>query len=980
MPNEALLKTLYDRESWFEGGQRGGQGYDSQTDSAPTFLKEILADAPLAGTGSVLDIGCGYGTHLALAAQHGWKCFGIEPSEHARRIAEERHGNNQYVVDHVDNLIPHRFDIILLLDVVEHLKNPYGLFFSLFSKGAITPDTKIVVTTPNARSVDAVTDPAGWAFRHPPSHLVYYSAESLRQLLTRLHFTHITLAGLHPIAGPASAAYADEAVPSNSELAAYAGLLCTASGSDFTEFMHERYVPGTWSKIAEYEHLPRYVLAKTLAAGARVLDFGCGTGYGSALLAEVAQTAVGVDIDHAALEWANQIHRNPRLRFEQRSDLGAGLPDHSFDLITCFEMIEHVGEATQVEVVRNMARLLVPSGKFAISTPNPEVTAQYGDNPYHIREMNEAEFEQLLRPHFRHIRILRQWVSPCAMIAEHRQPTGTPDFHEDALHSDAGPSTVPPLAFIAICSDQPLDALPSLLNFDFSFDYIAKAIATDKALNATHLENFSSFERAAGLERSLVALGQAFAQQEHNLQELRANLAEQQKSLARKTLEVEAKNQELEVKSKELAARNTEINAIKQSRWYRLGNTLSNEKLSPRKIAKIVYLLGALIAPAGLKLRMSPLIVRMRRHFAPSSQPATTSHTYQSRQLYPSRQGRPRVLHAIANFMTGGSSRLVVDLIEHLGHLYEQEVITSFVPNPPAYEGLAIREYRHLQSPEELLPYLDSFRPDIIHVHYWGDCDAPWYDKVFLAAAKSGARIAENINTPVHPYESEAVDSYVYVSDYVRQAFGRTGAKNVTIYPGSNFGLFVRDNLDSVPDNCVGMVYRLESDKLNEESIDVFVKVAQRRPETKILIVGGGTFLELYKEAVRKAGVSESFVFTDYVPYEDLPGLYAQMSVFAAPVCKESFGQVSMFAQNMGIPVVGYNVGALPEIVHDPDLLAPAGDSSRLADIVVMLLNDRDKRLDIGRSAQERAQKSFPVESMVASYGELYTKLLKDAR
>ena len=74
-------------------------------------------------------------------------------------------------------------------------------------------------------------------------------------------------------------------------------------------FMHERYVPGTWSKISEYEHLPRYVFARQFAHDAKVLDFGCGTGYGAALLAETANSVLGLDIDPAALEWARHTHR-----------------------------------------------------------------------------------------------------------------------------------------------------------------------------------------------------------------------------------------------------------------------------------------------------------------------------------------------------------------------------------------------------------------------------------------------------------------------------------------------------------------------------------------------------------------------------------------------------------------------------------------------------------------------------------------------
>ncbi len=348
---------------------------------------------------------------------------------------------------------------------------------------------------------------------------------------------------------------------------------------------------------------------------------------------------------------------------------------------------------------------------------------------------------------------------------------------------------------------------------------------------------------------------------------------------------------------------------------------------------------------------------------------------YQVKILNPIRANRPRIVHALANFMTGGSSRLVVDLIENLGHLYEQEVITSHSPSPPCYKGLALHE---LKSSKKIADYLLKFRPGLVHVHYWGELDKEWYDKIFIAASDYGCKIIENINTPVEPYVADSINSYVYVSDYVRKHYGKDDGKNITIYPGSNFNIFDRHgDIADIPDNCIGMVYRLEPDKLNIQSIDVFIKVAQRRPEIKVLIVGGGSFLETYRTAAIAGGVINSFTFTDYVSYEELPKLYEEMSIFVAPVWKESFGQVSPFAMNMGIPVVGYDIGALSEIIEDKTLLARPGDSDRLAEIIIDLLGNREKRLLIGRRNRDRAQAFFSDEAMVKKYEKLYETLIK---
>ena len=131
-------------------------------------------------------------------------------------------------------------------------------------------------------------------------------------------------------------------------------------------------------------------------------------------------------------------------------------------------------------------------------------------------------------------------------------------------------------------------------------------------------------------------------------------------------------------------------------------------------------------------------------------------------------------------------------------------------------------------------------------------------------------------------------------------------------------------------------------------------------------------FAEHVTQAVRNAGLEQAFEFTGYVAYELLPNLYRRLSVFVAPVWKESFGQVGPFAMNMGLPVVGYDVGAIADIIDDRTLVAPPGDPTKLADIIVRLLDNREERLTIGSKNMKRAKLLYSIEPMIASYRKLY--------
>jgi SAM-dependent methyltransferase len=157
----------------------------------------------------------------------------------------------------------------------------------------------------------------------------------------------------------------------------------------------ERLVPDAQRDELIYaEHVARYRLAAQLAAGRRVLDAGCGEGYGAALLrAAGAASVVGVDIDEATIE-----HARDRYGGEFQVADVADLPfdPGTFDLVSCFETIEHVADAPRA--VAEFRRVLADDGVLVISTPNPD---EYGtDNEFHVREYTPDELDELLAEHF----------------------------------------------------------------------------------------------------------------------------------------------------------------------------------------------------------------------------------------------------------------------------------------------------------------------------------------------------------------------------------------------------------------------------------------------------------------------------------------------------------------------------------------------------------------------------------------------------
>jgi 2-polyprenyl-3-methyl-5-hydroxy-6-metoxy-1,4-benzoquinol methylase/glycosyltransferase involved in cell wall biosynthesis len=943
VPTKEALKDYYSRKEWFEGGETGGyHNYDEQTEESIRMLRLFL-ERFSGKEGSILDVGCGYGGHLGIAAELGWRCFGVELSEHARAVAETRLGGLASIVSTIEDLIPHSFDVILMLDVVEHVSNPYELLYPLFALGAIQPHTIVVVSTPNAGSVSALKDPANWSYRHPPSHLTYFTQKSLETLFSIMRFADIKIQGLHPLT-PTTLA--------ESAIENYVGLLLEATGSDFQQFMQERYVPGTWSEIAEYEHLPRYQLACGHARGRKVLDFGCGTGYGTAMLATVADSALGVDIDSSALEWARRSHRHANLSFQHNGDFLADFEDTAFDLITCFEMIEHVTESDQYKVIRALARVLRPQGLLLISTPNPEITSLYGDNPYHLRERTRDEFIDLLKDFFPTVQLLDQYALAGVFFSNNSD-----GYELQAINN--GPITAATsLAYVAVCSHSPFPKLENRGYVDTVRDYISSRLQQERSAVNARLESYHSKKFCSELQ-------QRIGEVEKMILVSRETISAQEEQL-------DNRNRQLSEMASHCAQLERNIEIQKRSRWYRLGERLRATKIHQSALVRQSFSLAESLQQK--LFRLSDNSNHVKKGLVPVVLDPS-SHAYRVRQPLRAAADRPIVLHAIANFCLGGSSRLVVDLIESLGENYEQPVVTRYVPSPPAYLDLTIHQHSRPANHLPFLDLIDHYNPLFVHVHYWGDCDQDWYEHVFLACELRGIRVIQNINTPIAPYSSPAIIQNVYVSDYVRQAYGEYDAKAMVIHPGSDLDHFSVSDLSSQADDCIGMVYRLESDKLNSSSIDVFIKVALHRPATRCLIVGDGSLKPVFEKAVMEAGVADNFVFTGYVTYQDLPNYYRQMSVFVAPVWKESFGQVSSFAMNMGLPVVGYSVGAIPAIIGDEGLVIDFGDSVALADLIIRLLDDRQQRLEIGLRNYIKAQAEYSVAAMVKGYSDLYSSM-----
>ena len=220
------------------------------------------------------------------------------------------------------------------------------------------------------------------------------------------------------------------------------------------QFTGERFVPGHIDDIA-LEHYHRYYLAAQFVAGKRVLDIASGEGYGSNILAQQACTVTGVDISVEAVTWASKEYAaTTNLNFLEGSATAIPLPDNSVDVTVSFETLEHLTE--QETMLKELKRVLTPEGLLLISTPNITVYREHDpNNHFHLRELNKADFENLLATHFKQYRLFGQKLVFGSVISG-SVPMNTMLTLEGAVL----PYPESSMYLIALASDVPLPEIP----------------------------------------------------------------------------------------------------------------------------------------------------------------------------------------------------------------------------------------------------------------------------------------------------------------------------------------------------------------------------------------------------------------------------------------------------------------------------------------------------------------------------------------
>jgi glycosyltransferase involved in cell wall biosynthesis len=164
--------------------------------------------------------------------------------------------------------------------------------------------------------------------------------------------------------------------------------------------------------------------------------------------------------------------------------------------------------------------------------------------------------------------------------------------------------------------------------------------------------------------------------------------------------------------------------------------------------------------------------------------------------------------------------------------------------------------------------------------------------------------------------------------------------------------------------------------------ISAFSFIAEEFRQSQLLIIGkeeNASYAEELRQQIRKLGLDNRVRFIGHQSQAELALRMSEAAVLVLPSTSEGLGRVIIEAMATAMPVIGSDVGGIPELIKDGVngfLIAP-GDEKALAEKLRWIFNNPDRTREMGRSAHTFAQQTFSTENYVKGYRRIFQTALR---
>ena len=314
----------------------------------------------------------------------------------------------------------------------------------------------------------------------------------------------------------------------------------------------------------------------------------------------------------------------------------------------------------------------------------------------------------------------------------------------------------------------------------------------------------------------------------------------------------------------------------------------------------------------------------------------------------------------------------------------------------------SVRGLWYLQHYADTLPGLLAARPDVVDI--W---EEPWSlacaQTIFLAKrlcpnakiiVETEQNIFKHLPMPFKQFQDYSLRRADFVvarsaeAEHVARQKGYSGpsavvpnAVDCTLFqprpPAEKAALRAELGLGRPSDFVAGYVGRLVPEKGLADALHALALL----PEAfRLVLVGDGPFRPALEDLARSLSLAGRVQLTGPVPLPALPGYMNALDCLVLPsrttaTWKEQFGRVLIEAGACGLPVVGSDSGAIPEVIGGAGLTFPEGGSAALAACLQSLNDDPEQRAQYGRVGQARAQDLFSWSQVAGRMAAIYHTL-----
>lgn len=306
-------------------------------------------------------------------------------------------------------------------------------------------------------------------------------------------------------------------------------------------------------------------------------------------------------------------------------------------------------------------------------------------------------------------------------------------------------------------------------------------------------------------------------------------------------------------------------------------------------------------------------------------------------------------------------------------HIFQHQI------SPSVFGPLRKKNIPIILTLHDLKPLCPTYKM-YVNGHVCEECKGNKFYNCFKNRCTKGSLVGSLVNS-IEMYFHYAmgyyqkVDRYIAVSEFYRDKMIEFGFDSDKISYLPNY-----INAEDYNPNVQEKGYVLYFGRLTEEKgVSVLLESANMIPEIPIYIVGAGPLEDDLKEKALKDDL-DNVEFLGFKSGTELRSLLQEATCIVVPsVWYEAFGLVVIEAFAAGKPVIGSNIGGIPELIEDgvDGFIVKPGDSSDLMDKINRIWSDRDQAKKMGMNGRKKVEEKFSAEQHYRGLISIYESVMK---